>query len=361
MSKKHKPRSGSLAYYPRKRARKETPSFSTFPKAQSDKTKAVNFLGYKVAMTHAIARDAYPKSVTSKTSITIPCTLIECPPLKVFGARLYAEESGKKRVLGEIARKSDKHLSKKLPSLSKMKKEKSVEEFEKRKDALSDITLLVHTQPALTTMGKKKPDIAELTLTGSIEEKIAFAKEKLGKEVKVSEVFKEKQFVDVKAVSTGKGFQGPVKRFGVKDMGHKSQKHRVVGSIGPWHPATVMWTVARPGQMGYHTRTEYNKRIIMLSAHNGKVNHQAGFKDYGIIKNEFVMIAGSIPGPSKRAIALREPMRKVPGHKWVVEEPSFIESAKEVKARNQSASGWMARGQEKFNCQACSSRKLTTP
>ena len=37
-----------------------------------------------------------------------------------------------------------------------------------------------------------------------------------------------------------------------------------VACIGSWHPARVSTTVARAGQMGYHHRTEINKRILRI-------------------------------------------------------------------------------------------------
>lgn len=40
----------------------------------------------------------------------------------------------------------------------------------------------------------------------------------------------------------------------------RAGKGRHVGSIGPWTPSRTMWTVAQAGQMGYHKRTEFNKK-----------------------------------------------------------------------------------------------------
>jgi large subunit ribosomal protein L3 len=71
--------------------------------------------------------------------------------------------------------------------------------------------------------------------------------------------------VDTIAITKGKGIQGPVKRWGIKRLPHKSRKTvRGVGSIGPWTPGTVMYSVPRAGQMGFHQRTEYNKQILKI-------------------------------------------------------------------------------------------------
>ena len=68
------------------------------------------------------------------------------------------------------------------------------------------------------------------------------------------------------ALPVGKGIEGPVTRFGVKRKQHKSRKSvRAVGTLGPISPAVVMYTVPRQGQRGFHQRTEYNKRILIIS------------------------------------------------------------------------------------------------
>ena len=87
------------------------------------------------------------------------------------------------------------------------------------------------------------------------------------------------------------------------------KRQRVVGSIGPWHPHTVMYTVARPGQMGYQSRTESGKKILKISDKVAEVNPKAGFQNYGLVREKYAIIAGSLPGPAKRCIALRKTIR----------------------------------------------------
>jgi len=56
--------------------------------------------------------------------------------------------------------------------------------------------------------------------------------------------------VDSKTFTKGKGFQGPVKRFGISLRSHKSEKViRGPGSLGPWKgqtklAATISWKKA---------------------------------------------------------------------------------------------------------------------
>lgn len=322
MGHKSKPRAGSLAFYPRKKAKKETQSFSSFPKIEGE-AKPLNFFAYKAGMLHLKAKNVHAKSITAGQEIFVPATVLECPTLKVFGIRAYAKTPYGKKVLKEVwSEKTEKHLERKLHGLKKKKKH-SFEDLKKLKEEIFEVRLLVHTQPFLTGIGKKKPEISEIALSGGKEKQLEYAKQKLGQEIAVQEVFSEKDFADVKAVTKGKGMQGVVKRFGVKDFGHKAKKHRAVGSISPWNPHTVMWTVARPGQMGYHSRTEYNKRVLVITEAK-KANKKAGFEGYGVLKNTALIVAGSVPGPEKRLVALRKNIRNTPKHKWQIEEAKII-------------------------------------
>ncbi|MBU2100997.1 50S ribosomal protein L3 [Candidatus Micrarchaeota archaeon] len=319
MGKVHKPRSGSMAYYPRKKAKKETPSFSTFPELKE--TKTMNFLGYKSGMLQISAKNDVKKSVGFGQEQVFSGTVIECPPMQVFGIRLYHKTTEGNKVLDEaLTEKTEKHLSRKINSISKKKKKHSIEELEKKLEEAEYVSLLVHTKPYETGTEKKKPEVSEIRISGKKEEQFKLAKEKLGKELKIKDVFSENQFIDVKAVTKGKGMQGVIKRFGVKMGRPKAKKRRIVGAISPWTPATVMYTVARPGQMGYHSRTEYNKKIMLIG--EGKELNE--FKNYGKIKNDFILVAGSIPGPAKRCVALRCHIREPEEKKMKVVEVKVL-------------------------------------
>lgn len=342
MGKKHKPRSGSLAYYPKKRAKRQIPSFRSVSK-KGDKIKPQNFLGYKVGMTQVIGKDTHQKGTTFGQEIVVPSTIIETPPMRIFGIRAYEKTTdGLKAIADIFYEKTSRHLLKRLVNFKKKtskkkdekkteKKEKTVSDIEKMLPDIFEIRLLAHTQPDLTTMGKKIPDISEVFLNGSVNEQLAYAREKLGKEISVEEVFNEKEFVDVKSVTIGKGIQGVIKRFGVKTHRPKAKKPRVVGSIGPWNPSTVMWTVARAGQLGYQTRTEYNKRILKIGKNPEDVNAKGGFKNYGVIKGPFVMLGGSVPGPAKRIIGLRSNMRKANVQRDAIAEIEQIATKGELR------------------------------
>ena len=285
-------------------------------------------------MTTIFGKNAQEKSVNFGTETAIPATIIECPPIKIIGARVYKKTTDGLKALGEATiEKPGKHLRDKVKAFKKQGKKQTkttkgssaegtsksegtktyskFEDLEKFKEKAVKVVLLSELQPSATGIGKKKADVAELTLNGTIEQQLAFAKEKFGKEIRINDVFEVQEFIDVRAVNKGKGFQGPVKRFGIKIQRPKAKKHRAVGSISPWHPATVMRTVPRPGQMGYHTRTEYNKRILFVENDPKTISPPQGLVNYGILKNDFIVVSGSVPGPAKRTIALRHAIRKV--------------------------------------------------
>ena len=62
------------------------------------------------------------------------------------------------------------------------------------------------------------------------------------------------------------------------------------------------------GQVGYQRRTEMNKRVIKIG--EGKdVVPSSGINRYGILKSNFVLLQGSVPGPKKRLIMMRPAIR----------------------------------------------------
>ena len=184
--------------------------------------------------------------------------------------------------------------------------------MEENLEKIAEFRVIAITQPKLASgVPKKKPDIMEIKIGGgSIQEQFEYAKNLLGKTVTAEEVFKEGQYVDVIAITKGKGFQGPVKRWGIKILPRKSRKtKRGVAALGPWMPSRVMYSVPRAGQMGYHQRTEYNKKILKIGKDGEEVTPKGGFIRYGIVKGPYILLEGSVPGPKKRLIRLRFPAR----------------------------------------------------
>jgi large subunit ribosomal protein L3 len=87
-----------------------------------------------------------------------------------------------------------------------------------------------------------------------------------------------------------------------------------------------MYTVARQGQRGFHQRTEYNKRILIVSNTDEKsgqqVNPAGGFKHFGLVKGDYIVVRGSVPGVPKRLIKMRLPIRSV---QKKIMEPKVLE------------------------------------
>lgn len=113
---------------------------------------------------------------------------------------------------------------------------------------------------------QKKNHIFEVQVNGgTVDQKVKYAHDLLEKTVNVDQVFAKDEQVDVIGVTRGKGVAGVIKRFGVKHLQKKTHRGwRRVGCIGAWHPANVRFTVARTGQLGYHHRTEMNKKIYRI-------------------------------------------------------------------------------------------------
>ncbi|MBI4020598.1 MAG: 50S ribosomal protein L3, partial [Candidatus Aenigmarchaeota archaeon] len=239
-----------------------------------------------------------------------PVTILDCPSLSVAGIVLYRKTyngPASSRVIW--AEKPHKDLERKTRLPKKHETKREIEEAEKTSDKISDVRLLVNTSPRESGIGKKKPELFELEMGGDAKSKWEYAKQKLGKEIKAEEVFKEGEFVDVKAVTKGKGFQGPVKRFGVKVRIRKAKKkRRHIGNLGPRQWARVKpGDKPMPGQLGFQTRTEYNKRILKIAS--GKLNPAGGWVNYGPVDGDYMLVAGSIPGPRKRLVMLRKGTR----------------------------------------------------
>ncbi len=322
MSKNHHPRRGSMAYSPRKRAPSQIPHIRHWPQG-GDKPKIQGFMGYKAGMTHALIVDYRPTSTTSGREVVMPVSVVETPPMKIAAARFYTDTNKGLQTIGEIwSDKLDAELAKRL-SLPK-KSKKANWNLAKNCD---DVRVLVYTQPKLVKgVPKKAPELREMRVSGgSIEDRTNYVKEILGKEISISDVLREGDMVDFLAITKGKGFQGHVQRWGVKLLTHKNSKHRrMIGTAGSWHPNWIQATVPQAGQMGYHQRTEYNKRVLKIGENGEDITPAGGFPHYGKINGSYVLIHGSIPGPTKRLVSMRDAIRYRRGVKIEKPEISYI-------------------------------------
>lgn len=323
--KKSAPKRGSLAYLPRGRVARETGRIRYWPPV-SKGPKLLGFMGYKAGMTHLFYVEDHPRSPNFGKEVNQPGTVIETPPILICGVRAYIRtDYGLKTFTEAWMKDPPKDLERVFTLPDNFAPENGLKKIEENLDSIVEFRLLTITQPRLTSVPKKKPELMEIKVDGaSIKELFEYARGLLGKTVGVTEVFKEGQFVDAIAVTKGKGFQGPVKRWGVRILSRKSRKiKRGVACIGPWRPPRVLYTVPRAGQMGYHKRTEYNKRILKIGVDGKEVTPSGGFVRYGVVKSTFLLLKGSVPGPRKRLVRLRVPAR--PSTTVSVEPPKIVE------------------------------------
>jgi len=309
--KKSAPRHGSLAYLPRGRAKRSIGRIRFWPKVEEGPTM-LGFMGYKAGMTHIMMVEDKPGSLHLGKEASHPATILEVPPITVCAIRAYTKDPYGLHTFTEAWMKTPpKDFDRVLVLPEDFNTKEQLKKLEDNIDKIAEIRLLAATQPRLAAVPKKKPDISEIKVDGgSIQEQFEYAKTLLGKNVSITDVFKEGHFMDAIAVTKGKGFQGPVKRWGVNILPRKSNKtKRGVACIGPWKPARVLYTVPRAGQMGYHQRTEYNKRILKIGVDGKDVTPNGGFLHYGEVKGTYIIVDGSLPGPAKRLVRLRYPAR----------------------------------------------------
>ena len=294
----HRPRRGSLAFSPRKKAKKPIARFRSW-RTDAEEAKIQSFAGYKVGMTHILMIDDRPKSLTSGMEIAVPVTIVETPPMRAVAIRAYTnnEYYGLRTITEAWEGGTTENI-----------------EHAVADGNVDEIRMVVQTMPrSVTGIPKKKPDTMEtLVAGGDAAAQFEYAKSILGKEYNVADIFNVGEFIDVAAITSGKGTQGPVKRWGVqlqKGKHGRTGKRRHIGNLGPWTPSYVRRTVPLMGQTGYHQRTEFNKHIIKIGTDGSDVTPNGGFVNYGIVRNGYVMIHGSLPGPSKRLIRMRRAIR----------------------------------------------------
>jgi len=322
-------RHGSLAFRPRKRAATQRAVFRSYPEVELDQVVLAGFPGYKAGMTHVLMVEDRPGRPTTGQEIAVPSTVVETPPVRIIGVRPYVGTPyGLKPLTTYLRFEVDNDIRKSM-TLGRREGTLSNEEAASRKlkegrDRVREVRLIVATRPRLAALPKKRSEILEIPLKGATpQERLDRAMEMVGTVVRVSEVFRVGQLIDVTAVTKGHGWQGVVRRFGVELLRHKAGKGRWrVGSLGSRHPPYVTWRVPRAGQTGYHKRTEYNKRVLLMGlakySEDGDLLEEAfpdlnppsgGFRGYGRVRSDYVLLSGSVPGPAKRFVMMRHPVR----------------------------------------------------
>ncbi len=271
-------------------------------------------------MLHVITVDDRENTPNYGKPLFNPATVLVVPRMKIYGLRFYKYEDGYYKAIKDIIDYSDEVISK---CKNPIPIEDQLKEIEKFKDKIKLISCHIYVIPKEVGLSQKKPMKMEIPIVGgSIDSQFKYATSLLGNYIYGTDLVKPGSYVDVIGITKGKGWAGPVKRFGIKRKQHKARKTvREVGAIGPWKPAAVTYTVPRAGQHGFHQRTEYNHRIIMVGDESeNPITPKGGFPHFGIVRGKYLVVRGSVPGPPKRPIVVRLPLRPKP----VPQEPPKV-------------------------------------
>lgn len=295
---------GSLQYWQHRRARGRLPRARS--QSASNDPVPVNFVAYKVGMAHVAMTDD-SESPSKNMEISVPCTILEVPRVEMYGARFYSNDgNGYKKIALEIHHKD---IAKKLKEKKIKNDESKLTQAKENINNYSAVTALFVAYPKGLSVEQHHPMRFESAIGGTGEEKINFITSKLGNEVKVSELFKSGEFIDISSITKGKGWQGPIKRFGTARLSHKAtNKVRHIGTLGAFTPGKMLFTVPQAGQLGFNYRTESNKRLLKVgNATDAKeINPKSGFINYGNVRGDYLIVRGSVGGPAKRLVRLRK-------------------------------------------------------
>jgi len=186
--KKHAPRHGSLAFLPRKRATSAKGRVRHWLDT-SNNVIFLGFAGFKAGMTHITYIEDQKNSPYYGKELMKPVTVIEVPPLILIGIRVYNEDEYGKYIEGDIfSTELNNYLNRKIniPNFEKYNYDEIKKKLSKALNNTSDIRGIFQTQPHLTSLPRKKPDIIEVKLNsiGSPIDEFNFALESLGKEIR---------------------------------------------------------------------------------------------------------------------------------------------------------------------------------
>jgi large subunit ribosomal protein L3 len=307
------PRRGSIAFRPRARAQSLEARVRTWPQLASEKSSLLGFAGFKAGGIHILTVDDREKTPNFGKQLLNSATVIVTPPIRIIGIRGYRHDLyGQHPLFDVYAKDIPKELSRKFDAKST---DDGLSKAEAMISKTSHVVAIVAVSPNWIGLAQKVPFVFEVAVSGKdAKAQYEYIKTVLGKEIRITDVFQVGQNIDVFGITRGKGVEGPITRFGVKRKQHKSRKSvRAVGTLGPISPAVVMYTVARQGQRGFHQRTEYNKRILIISNtdkdEQNSINPPGGFKHFGLVRGDYIVVRGSVPGVPKRLVKMRQPMR----------------------------------------------------
>ncbi len=174
------------------------------------------------------------------------------------------------------------------------------------REKLSNKPKMGHTNKANTTPKRFLREIRGVDVTNYT----------LGQTINV-DIFEAGEIVDVTGISKGKGFQGVIKRHNQSTgpMGHGSQYHRGVGSLGTMLPMHVLKGKKMPGQMGNVQRTVQNLEIISVDT-----------------ENNVILVKGNVPGAKKSLVMIRTAVKKPDAKNNAADLITYVEEVVEDKS-----------------------------
>ncbi|OQX69296.1 MAG: 50S ribosomal protein L3 [Sorangiineae bacterium NIC37A_2] len=124
--------------------------------------------------------------------------------------------------------------------------------------------------------------------------------QEVGQPFKLEGIFEQGQFVDVQAVSRGKGFAGVIKRHNFKGSPGSHGTHeyfRHPGSIGTnMTPGRVLPGRKLPGQMGNKVTSVLNQKVVRI-----------------VPEENAILVRGGVPGGAGTAVVVRGAIKKKNG------------------------------------------------
>lgn len=176
--------------------------------------------------------------------------------------------------------------------------------FETKREKLANKPELGHLKKSNTSPKRFLKEIRGVDVTNYT----------LGQEIK-ADIFAEGEMVDVTGVSKGKGYQGVIKKYNQSrgPMGHGSQYHRGVGSLGTMRPMRVLKGKGLPSHMGTETVTVQNLEVVMID-----------------LENNVILVKGNVPGAKKSLVIIRSAVKNEGKVNDAVELVSYEEPKEEV-------------------------------
>ena len=308
--RKHsQPRRGSLAYLPRGRAKSMEARIRMrgWPKVEGG-PRLTGHCGFKAGCVQLVTIDDREHAPNHGKQLVSLGTVIATPPVTVLGVRGYSKDvNGLHAAFDAFAGDLPRHISKRLSP-----KGVKLEDAEKSLGRTHSVFAILAVSPSAAGLDQKKPYVFEMPVSGgTARECFDHAKDLLGREVRFGDVFEPGAGVDVAAITKGKGWQGVIRRYGAKRKQHKSRKTvRELGSLGPISPQYIMYTVPRAGQTGFHQRIEYGKRVMKVGVgRDDKITPPGGYKHFGDVEGDYVILKGSVPGANRRLVKMRMQVR----------------------------------------------------